>query len=127
PAWFVKLIAMFKSESLGPQWSSLISSYSKFEAAHGYEGAAKLKSRHRPSMVGDWINRARPSTSWRPNIRDISKLADEFMKWWSSLQPQWRVGEDGVILFKQKVGDWDSLRKPGLNGLLSVVAGLFYW
>jgi len=24
-------------------------------------------------------------------------------------------------------GDWEELKKPGLNGILSVMAGLFYW
>jgi len=24
-------------------------------------------------------------------------------------------------------GEWEKLRKPGLNGLLSALAGLFYW
>lgn len=40
------------------------------------------------------------------------------------MQPKWRTSE---ISKREVGGSWDELQKPGINGLLSVMAGLFYW
>jgi len=47
------------------------------------------------------------------------------MKWWVYLQPDWRVA-DGKVL-KDITGDLSVLKRPGLNGFLTVLVGLFYW
>jgi len=49
------------------------------------------------------------------------------MKWWTGLQPKWRLLDDGEIDFSAVEGDLDELRRPGLRGLVSVLVGLFYW
>ena len=41
------------------------------------------------------------------------------------MQPQWRFGEDGKLL--RVAGALEDLRRPGTNGLLSVIAALFFW
>jgi len=46
---------------------------------------------------------------------------------WLSLQPKWRLSKNGEILTWKMDGDLDGPRKPGLNGLLGVLAALFYW
>ena len=43
------------------------------------------------------------------------------------MQPKWRVSEKGAILMDDVEGEWENLRKLGLNGLLSTLASLFYW
>ena len=43
------------------------------------------------------------------------------------MQPKWRLSKKGEILTRKMDGDLDGLRKPGLNGLLSVLAALFFW
>ena len=43
------------------------------------------------------------------------------------MQPKWRLSKKGEILTQKMDGDLDGLRKPGLNGLLSVLAALFFW
>ena len=57
-------------------------------------------------------------------VTDIEK---KFVNWWASLQPQWRLLENGKVDSSLTDGDWDDLRKPGLNGLYSVLVALFYW
>jgi len=42
------------------------------------------------------------------------------------IQPPWCVS-DGKLLKDVVDGDWDSLRRPGLNGIVSILAALFYW
>jgi len=34
---------------------------------------------------------------------------------------------DGLKTLKKVDGNWDGLRRPGLNGILSVLACLFFW
>jgi hypothetical protein len=56
----------------------------------------------------------------------LNKYAKDFMAWWEMIQPEWRCKE-GMDTLVDGSEDWDSLRIPGANGLLSVVAGLFFW
>ena len=43
------------------------------------------------------------------------------------MQPAWRRENDKDVAWGNVIGDLGYLRKPGTNGLLSVVAGLFFW
>ncbi|KAF9543145.1 hypothetical protein CPC08DRAFT_649983, partial [Agrocybe pediades] len=94
--WFKKAMQLLTSTDLGPRWNRLLEAWSKFEEAHKFEGDSRLKATNRPSIISDWIQRAR-SVSWDPRISDVAKF------------------------------DWDSLQLPGQNGLLSVIAGLYFW
>ena len=42
----------------------------------------------------------------------------DFVAWWGSLLPSQSA---------TSVRDWSPIAKPGVNGLLSVVAALFFW
>lgn len=97
-----------------------------FEQKAEFKGRGKLSAKKRPTIISEWIQRAR-SPTWRPVITNVSTFEKSFHVWWLSLQPKWRLGEDGNILTQNLDGDLDCLRKPGLNGLLSVMASLFYW
>ncbi|KAF9470923.1 hypothetical protein BDN70DRAFT_939329 [Pholiota conissans] len=126
PEWFDNALSMLQSAALGPEWVELIEKWSAFEVNERYKEAGKIGSLHRPASVGDWIKRGRSST-WRPEISSASKYGKEYVKWWTSLQPAWRLSASGKIIPEATDGDWNSLRKPGTNGLLSVVCGLFHW
>ena len=60
------------------------------------------------------------------DISDLPGFERQFQKWWVTIQPPWRV-LDGKLLKDVMDGDWDSLRCPGLNGIISVLTALFYW
>ncbi|KAF9484760.1 hypothetical protein BDN70DRAFT_824903 [Pholiota conissans] len=128
PDWFENALSMLQSTSLGPEWTDLLQKWSAFEAKEDYKEVTKLSSLYRPSSIGDWIKRGR-SYTWRPNISNPAKYGKEYMKWWTSLQPAWRVSVQGSIIFGATDGDggWSMLRHPGTNGLLSVVCALFHW
>ena len=55
------------------------------------------------------------------------------MSWWHDIQPGFRKTEgltpaDTVIPLEGETGDtWGGLRKPGPNGMLSVMTLLFWW
>jgi len=129
PDWFIAAVAMLEGEKgLGPTWGKLVKVWITFEGRDGavYKGTRKLLTTHQPDVIKAWIGRAQSST-WRPVILDTSAYEAEFMLWWAALQPSWRKSGDGSLIFSKVVGDWEVLRRPGVNGMLSVLAGLFFW
>ena len=111
---------------LGDRWAELVRLWTAFEEEEGFKEHGKLSAKFRPLCVSEWIGRARPPT-WRPTIASISSLEKSFQAWWCDLQPSWRISGDGSIALDRVDGDWEPLRKPGLNGIHSVMTGLFYW
>ncbi|KAF9470879.1 hypothetical protein BDN70DRAFT_820772 [Pholiota conissans] len=126
PNWFTSASSMLRSTNLGPEWEELVSKWAAFEAQEGYKGVAKLGHLHRPASVKDWIQRGR-SPTWKPAIVNPPEYGVEVVKWWTSLQPPWRISSKGKIIFSAVDGDWKAMRRPGVNGLLSIVACLFHW
>ena len=113
-------------KGLGVTRSKLVEAWAAFEENASYREVKKLPAANRPEAVKAWIQRAR-SPSWRPSVPDIKSYEAEYMLWWATLQPAWRRSNTGNIIFSKVDGDWESLRRPGLNGLLSVMAGLLFW
>jgi len=91
-----------------------------------YHEISKLDAKHRPTVITDWIQRGR-NEKWVPPNFDGAKFDKQFKLWWLHLQPAWRRETDNEVAWGSVGGDLMPLRKPGTNGLLSVVAGLFFW
>lgn len=125
-AWFAKAIVMLDDENLGERWVLLVAAWVSFEEMHECKPNSVLSARGRPAAVADWIQRAR-SIKWRPVVKDSKAYGDDHLAWWTSLQPEWRVLDGESDLVQSDDGDLQSLEKPGANGLLSVVASLFFW
>ncbi|KAF9553017.1 hypothetical protein CPC08DRAFT_728206 [Agrocybe pediades] len=126
PEWLQKSAGMFSEQTLGDRWIHLLNVWVKFEAGESYVAQGALKAGQRPPCVGDWIGRRR-STVWRPKLGGVADFAVAYMNWWTVLQPSWRVTKQGKIKFASTNGDWDVLRKPGINGLQSIIVALFFW
>ncbi|PPQ87183.1 hypothetical protein CVT26_014437 [Gymnopilus dilepis] len=124
PKWFENALLMFQDDSLGSEWSSLLHTWMKFEIEEEFKENGKLGTQDRPIYIGEWIQRRR-STTWRP-VFNVAEVEIKFCKWWTSLQPPWRIA-GGEIQRSLTEGNWSCLRKPGLNGLFSVLVALFYW
>ncbi|PPQ77494.1 hypothetical protein CVT26_006140 [Gymnopilus dilepis] len=125
PAWFCDALTMLQANDLGQEWRTLLESWLELEVNANFKERGKLGTRFRPTCVGDWIQRRR-STTWRPAF-DLPDMEKKFFKWWASLQPEWRILEDERINFSAVDGDWEDLRRTGLNGLYSLFVALFYW
>lgn len=107
---------MFQADEnrLGLRWMELVAVWVDFEVKERYKERKKLSACSRPSVVEEWIRRAR-SPTWRPCIVDLAAFEKAFNLWWTELA----VGRD--------IGVWENLRKAGLNGLVSLLAALFFW
>jgi hypothetical protein len=115
---------MLKSVDGGEAWTKLLDVWSGFEAQEEYSGIRVLDCAHRPLPLLIWMKRHRSST-WRPPVTEMEGFETCFMKWWLHLQPDWRVA-DGKVL-RDLTGDFSVLKRAGLNGILIVLVGLFYW
>lgn len=124
PEWVTKATSLFESTNLGLEWKLLLSRWFKFEEQAGFQDSGKLGTRRRPRAVADWIQRARTPT-FRPEITDFDEFAADFTAWWQSVQPEWRRSGNGEA--SRDDGDWEDIRRSGVNGLVSVVAALFFW
>jgi len=126
PSWLTSATSMLKAEELGGIWSSLVQAWLAFERKESKQTPSILNSTHRPVVVRDWIQRTR-SASYRPAIESTLEFEKAYMSWWKELQPDWRMSSSRQIAYSKVDGDWDGIRTAGRNGLLSVVAALFFW
>lgn len=125
PDWATASLQRFRSIALGSEWDALLSNWIKFELELGFEGRTRLGAKYRPRVITDWIQWGR-SPTFRAEIKNIASFSTEFNTWWTSLQPDWRSNGPNAVLLRDGE-DWECLRRPGINGLLSVIAGLFFW
>lgn len=107
-------------------WLELLTVWKAFEEASKYEENGFLNSKGRPACVGLWMGHHH-SITWRPVLPKLSVFEKEVRSWWISLQPSWRVTEEGSIISEELEGDWEAIRKPGLNGIHGALVCLFYW
>lgn len=129
PKWFRTALSILQGDEhrLGQHWMELVAIWVNFEVKEGYKEQKKLSPRGCPPIVEEWIRRAQ-SPMWRPGIADLTtKFERSFNLWWTALQPEWHGSSVGETAVGQDVGGWENLRKPGLNGLLSLLAALFFW
>ncbi|EDR03724.1 uncharacterized protein LACBIDRAFT_331239 [Laccaria bicolor S238N-H82] len=124
PAWFGPCSTMLRSKDLGPEWLKMVGLWEAFERRHDFKPTNKqpnLSSSKRPPCIGEWLKNARRS-SWRPLVENAVKFDKDFDAdfgaWWGGLLRAQSV---------TSVRDWSPIAKPGVNGLLSVVAALFFW
>ncbi|EEB91584.1 hypothetical protein MPER_10035, partial [Moniliophthora perniciosa FA553] len=94
------------------------------DAAANFADAGQLTANGRPSVIHQWIKRARKSTYF-PDIPDLTDYQRKFVSWFEACSPSWRKCS-GVMLRKQS-NDWSSLHVTGPNGIASIVAALAFW
>ncbi|KAJ3492167.1 hypothetical protein NLJ89_g11273 [Agrocybe chaxingu] len=124
--WFEKAKGQFSSEDLGEAWKRLVVEWEAFqEEEDAFADGRVLPARCRPESIGMWIGRARLPT-WRPSNPNAKEDEEHFKMWWMALQPAWRV-VDGKVVTKSMKGNWSALRLPGINGVQSIIAALFFW
>ncbi|KAG1843284.1 hypothetical protein DFJ58DRAFT_731701 [Suillus subalutaceus] len=113
PPWFRNPFQqlMFPAPT-SPQLIQLFDRLVRLEDASNFANEkAALGCEHRPIEVHWWISRRRKG---KPTIPDLNTFISQWWSWWLTLQPEWE-------------NIWDSLNKPGANGMLSVVATLKWW
>ncbi|KAJ7810008.1 hypothetical protein B0H14DRAFT_2379361, partial [Mycena olivaceomarginata] len=123
-----------RGNTLGTDYDALLEAFTAWEQSSGWAASGKLKAlpnAPRPTQVADWIKDARGKTLAVRPIADTKRFATTWWQWWTGMQPSWcdsRCGRAGPrrVAVPDKA-DWGSLQTSGQNGLLSVVATLYWW
>lgn len=137
PSWFTDSYAHFDEgrEFLGSHWTKLVDHFVLLEAADEYASHSSLPRDGRPEMASKWVNDGRLSrtkTKKMPTLAlaDLPAFKRSFQTWYDGMQPSWRSKvEDRWV--RAKVGrkklDWELLDVRGVNGMLTVIATLYWW
>ncbi|KAJ3505719.1 hypothetical protein NLJ89_g7270 [Agrocybe chaxingu] len=100
PKYFNQSHTLFQSEDLEEKWAEIICLWYAFEVQEQFTHVCNL---------------------------DVKTYEVQFVEWWTSLQPDWRLSDEDKLEKECEGDDWECLRLPGLNGIVSVVAALFFW
>ncbi|KAJ7707872.1 hypothetical protein B0H14DRAFT_2415488, partial [Mycena olivaceomarginata] len=130
PTWFVDGRSRVTEVDIGPHYEAVVVAWTRIEEASRFEQApTNLPSKHRPKQVTAWIGGRR---TVRPDVADPVEYTAQWQMWWDSLQPAWRRREsDGTWSTTGGYGEggreWGPLYQWGVNGILSLVASLYFW
>ncbi|KAJ7700210.1 hypothetical protein B0H16DRAFT_1348823, partial [Mycena metata] len=132
PLWFVNARSEVTEEKLGCHFDGLIAAWTRIEYASRFEhGPTNLSAKGRPKQVGRWVadgRQKKPRTDL--SVPDPDGYAVEWRAWWDTLQPTWRIkGVDGIWSMDGygKGDEWGPLYQWGVNGVLNIVASLYFW
>jgi len=140
--WAENALTMFQRFDGGCRWLKIVKGWFSIENARKWSRMGKqLETKGRPFFIGNWVQRAR-KPRWRGFSWSPEEHAAAFWKWWRILQPDWRLENfdsddegDGnrvqdiawLVLVPPEDEDWEDLCSFGPNGMLSVVAVLYFW
>ncbi|KAJ7049319.1 hypothetical protein C8F01DRAFT_1093506 [Mycena amicta] len=128
--WVAEIWPEIAGKRVTASYDKLLEAFVAFERAHGWvDGEKALSASARPKQVKEWIRADRKAT---PRLIKLHKrYGEEFWIWWKFLQPQWRKAKTNWpsmdAVQDGDEGDWAALTVPGKNGLVSVVASLYWW
>ncbi|KAJ7217456.1 hypothetical protein C8J57DRAFT_1034206, partial [Mycena rebaudengoi] len=132
PKWLREAVLNLSAVDLGNNFKALLEALIHIEDLHGFPAVMKgsIPATGRPVVVGEWIQGACGQRSKKvPTITNIKAYPNSWQAWWDSLQPEWRQRDAAG---RYEIGgdygeEWGGLDCPGANGLLSVVASLYFW
>ncbi|RDB26978.1 hypothetical protein Hypma_005040 [Hypsizygus marmoreus] len=132
---FLQGLGSITKVDLGPAYTQLLIFLVRLEikiATHGKSKVKFLDRTFRPNEIKEWINQGRGRNNRVVVIDNVNEFAEQWWAWWTILQPKWRAKDNNgrpvaAIPDKTISEDWRCLRVPGGNGLICVVAGLYWW
>ncbi|KAJ8481558.1 hypothetical protein ONZ45_g15277 [Pleurotus djamor] len=131
PQWFTRSFETFSSVDegdYGPTWMRLLDHWASLDADASFEpNGLLLTAKSRPYEILYWIKSKHPLS--RPaDIKDPVAFGEKWWAWWININPSWRRTKNGKSLKRSRSGLWEEdLPVTGLNGILSVIAGLWFW
>lgn len=127
PPWVREAEEYLRDVRLGEAWALCITQWVELEKVlnYGVQQNTRWNVTNRPVEFGPWLKWGRQYTK-SPDIRDAEDYASRLLSWWHQLQPGWRRGT-GTLPHHQYNGNWDTLRKGGKNGMLTVLIMFTWW
>ncbi|KAJ7041691.1 hypothetical protein C8F04DRAFT_946802 [Mycena alexandri] len=139
PAWLKSSVQDLTRVDLGCHYASVVAALIRLETAakYGHNDDSRLPAAQRgntarPKVLAAWIRGGRGTKSkLQPVVASLATFVPEWDGWWDSMQPEWRErnrqGRWRIDLPYQKEWDWGVMQAYGINGILSVVAGIYFW
>ncbi|KAK7031320.1 hypothetical protein R3P38DRAFT_3187034 [Favolaschia claudopus] len=141
PDDFKEVYVEVSAHALGADFNALLRLWCDLEKEYKWERSQRgLSTKNRPSQVASWITAGRGSRGPMghgagPTLSNITGYDESWWEWWGGLQPSWRIVDGNKTgRFKREeypagsdAKDWVTLRFPGKNGALSLVASLYWW
>lgn len=123
---------MLNVGNLGPRWTHLVKLWYERKEDAGFKQTGRLPDpqNSRPDAIAAWAKNARKA-HWRPKTIDITQYCETWWRWWLSLQPDWRnqgKPREPLRVFPKDVDSgWEWSKCMGSNGVLQILAALFFW
>ncbi|KAJ7858224.1 hypothetical protein B0H14DRAFT_2351747 [Mycena olivaceomarginata] len=131
PQWFVHAREQLIMVDLGPHFHAALTAWTRLEEACKFQTPThSLLTTSRPDIVTKWIIGARGQKQPARPVTNPQAFTKSWWWWWAAMQPDWRLKDDNGrwVITEEYGGEWDDkLLHWGPNGLLSVVAGLYFW
>ncbi|KAJ7034641.1 hypothetical protein C8F04DRAFT_956079 [Mycena alexandri] len=130
PEWLTDAVMNLTVTPLGSNFKAVLDAIIRIEGANNFDEGKGLSTSLRPEVVGAWIKGGRGRKAKKiPVIKKLQTYAKDWQAWWDSLQPKWRKrNSHGQWEIGGEYGeDWGTLDCPGVNGLISVAASLYFW
>ncbi|KAJ7084879.1 hypothetical protein B0H15DRAFT_783529 [Mycena belliarum] len=144
PTWFRVVYGELSRQNLGTEYNAVWEEVVQIERGYGWvmgkSSGRGMNQTHRPAQVGAWVTAARGSRGGPmangagPPIASLTAFDASWWRWWGDLQPSWRIrNPENPARFMQgehpavAEDTWRTLRFPGRNGVLNVVACLYWW
>ncbi|KAJ7178674.1 hypothetical protein C8R43DRAFT_872285, partial [Mycena crocata] len=131
--WFVHAWGQVTKQNLGPHFNALLTAWTRIESACKFDNTGPGIPSHpkRPAQVGRWITGARGKRKTKGlHVTNTDEYVVGWHIWWDSMQPKWRTKESDGKTWETGGAygkDWELLSAWGQNGMLSVVACLYFW
>ncbi|KAJ7073293.1 hypothetical protein B0H15DRAFT_793063 [Mycena belliarum] len=143
PQWVKAVYAEISGDSPGTTYNGLVGLWLSLEKLYGFSqgrSGGGLPKSSRPAALSAWITAGRGgrggplSKGVGPPIGPLAAYDETWWRWWGTLQPKWRKENGrrpGHFLrdtYPESASkNWTTLRHPGQNGVLSLVASLYWW
>ncbi|KAF7969170.1 hypothetical protein HWV62_28178 [Athelia sp. TMB] len=137
-SWLGAPLLQITAQTLGEEYTHVLDLLCKLETAYGlkttagsFQAARGGKMPLKPKWLADWVKDGR-GRNLKPEVLDVPAMEQSWWKYWLALQPTWRG--DTPPLLAPNISDlspsqmnWGPLVFPGLNGMLGIVACLYWW
>ncbi|KAJ7050766.1 hypothetical protein C8F01DRAFT_1000131 [Mycena amicta] len=114
--------------TLGERYRGLLERWISLESAYRWQaGDVYFPAGRRVRQVTHWVQNYRLGGPGITSIPNTDVFGKQWWVWWIKAQPDWRIVDGDPIRADAEGRPWGSMVCPGKNGILSVVASLYWW
>ncbi|KAF7982375.1 hypothetical protein HWV62_29124 [Athelia sp. TMB] len=137
-SWMGKPLLQITAHHLGEEYLLILELLCQLETAYGFktstvsfQGAGGKKAPPKPKELADWVKDGR-GRRLKPEVYDATVMEKSWWSYWLAIQPEWRGSARPLATtppsdLPPEPEHWGPLVAPGPNGMLGIVACLYWW